>query len=31
MNDNSSLKNKAIEEYRRQYLESGEKAAKIAG
>jgi hypothetical protein len=31
MSDNSSIRTKAIEDYRRTYLEGGERAAKIVG
>lgn len=31
MSDNSSIRTKAIEDYRRNYLEGGERAAKIVG
>jgi hypothetical protein len=31
MNDNQNIRTKAIEEYRRTYLEGGERAAKIVG
>ncbi len=31
MSDNSSIRTKAIEDYRRVYLEGGERAAKIVG
>lgn len=31
MNDNSSIRTKAIEDYKRVYLEGGDRAAKIVG